>query len=178
VLFLLAGLVISGTAVLTPLLMVLMMVAGDFFALSSATDNVRASSLPNVWRIGNLTIAAIILGFCDLVFCIVSLAVGRFAFGLDSDTLRTLTVVTLVYSGQAIFYVSRERRHLWSSRPGSWLIASSILDITLFSTLATQGILMAPLPATIVACVFGAAIVLAFCLDTVKVMLFRRLAIA
>jgi H+-transporting ATPase len=178
VLFLLAGLVISGTAVLTPLLMVLMMVVGDFFALSSATDNVRASSLPNVWRIGNLTIAGIILGFCDLVFCIASLAVGHFVLGLDSDTLRTLTVITLVYSGQAVFYVSRERRHLWSSRPGSWLIASSLLDITLFSTLAIQGILMAPLPATIVACVFGAAIVLGFCLDTVKVMLFRRLAIA
>jgi H+-transporting ATPase len=119
VLFLLAGLVISGTAVLTPLLMVLMMVAGDFFALSSATDNVRPSSLPNVWRVGNLTIAGIILGFCDLVFCIASLSVGRFALGLDSNTLRTLTVVTLVFSGQAIFYVSRERRHLWSSRPGS-----------------------------------------------------------
>jgi len=180
VLFLLAGLVISGTAVLTPLLMVLMMVAGDFFTLSSATDNVRVSSIPNVWRIGNLTIAGIILGFCDLVFCIASLAVGHFALGLDSVALQTLTVITLVYGGggQAIFYVSRERRHLWSSRPGSWLIASSILDITLFSTLATQGILMAPLPATIVACVFGAAIVLAFCLDTVKVILFRRLAIA
>jgi H+-transporting ATPase len=178
VLFLLAGLVISGTAVLTPLLMVLMMLAGDFFALSSATDNVRVSSIPNVWRIGNLTIAGIILGFCDLIFCIASLAVGRFALRLDNETLRTLTVVTLVYSGQAIFYVSRERRHLWSSRPGSWLIASSILDITLFSMLATQGILMAPLPATIVGWVFGAAIVLAFCLDAVKVMLFRRLAIA
>jgi len=178
VLFLLAGLVISGTAVLTPLLMVLMMVVGDFFALSSATDNVRASSLPNVWRIGNLTIAGIILGFCDLVFCIASLAAGHFVLGLDSDTLRTLTVITLVYSGQAVFYVSRERRHLWSSRPGSWLIASSLLDITLFSTLAIQGILMTPLPATIVACVFGAAIVLGFCLDTVKVMLFRRLTIA
>ena len=178
VLFLLAGLVISGTAVLTPLLMVLMMVVGDFFALSSATDNVRASSLPNVWRIGNLTIAGIILGFCDLVFCIASLAAGHFVLGLDSDTLRTLTVITLVYSGQAVFYVSRERRHLWSSRPGSWLIASSLLDITLFSTLAIQGILMTPLPATIVACVFGAAIVLGFCLDTVRVMLFRRLAIA
>jgi H+-transporting ATPase len=178
VLFLLAGLFISGTAVLTPLLMVLMMVAGDFFALSSATDNVRASSLPNVWRIGNLTIAGVILGLCDLVFCVASLAVGRFAFGLGSETLRTLTVVTLVCSGQAIFYVSRERRHLWSSRPGSRLIASSILDITLFGTLATRGILMAPLPVTIVACVFGAAIVLAFCLDTVKVMLFRHLAIA
>jgi H+-transporting ATPase len=177
VLFLLAGLVISGAAVLTPLLMVMMMVAGDFFALSSATDNVRASSAPNVWRIGNLTIAGIILGFCNLVFCIASLAVGRFALGLDSASLRTLTVVTLVFSGQAIFYVSRERRHLWSSRPGSWLIASSVLDITLFSTLAIQGILMTPLPGRIVACVFGAALALAFCLDTVKLLLFRRLAI-
>jgi len=178
VLFLLAGLIISGTAVLTPLLMVLMMVAGDFFALSSATDNVRPSSTPNVWRIGNLTIAGIILGFCDLVFCVSILAVGRFVLNLDNNTLRTLTVITLVYSGQAIFYVSRERRHLWSSRPGSWLILSSILDITLFGTLATQGILMAPLSLTIIVCVFGAAVVLAFCLDTVKVMLFRRLAIA
>jgi H+-transporting ATPase len=178
VLFLLAGLVISGTAVLTPLLMVLMMVAGDFFALSSATDNVRASSSPNVWRIGNLTIAGIVIGFCDLLFCITSLAVGRFALGLNSHELRTLTVLTLVYSGQAIFYVSRERLHLWSSRPGSWLIASSVLDITLFSTLAIRGILMAPLSPAIVAALMGAAVVLAFCIDTVKVVLFRRLTIA
>lgn len=178
VMFLLAGLVMSGTAVLTPLLMVLMMLAGDFFSLSSATDNVRASSRPNVWRIGNLTVAGIVLGCCDLVFCVGSLAIGRFELGLDNDTLRTLTVITLVFSGQAIFYVSRERLHLWSSRPGSWLIASSILDITVFSTLATRGILMAPLPVEIVACVLGAAVVLAFGLDAVKVLLFRRLAIA
>lgn len=163
---------------LTPLLMVLMMVAGDFLALSSATDNVRPSSAPNVWRIGNLTIAGIVLGFCDLAFCIVILVVGRSVLALDGDALRTLTVITLVYGGQAIFHISRERRHLWSSRPGSWLIASSILDITLFSTFATRGILMAPLPASIVAGIAGAAIVLAFVLDAVKVMPFRRLAIA
>ena len=62
VLLLLAGLVISGGAVLTPLLMVMMMVAGNFFALSTATDNVRGSPLPNVWRVGNLTLAGVILG--------------------------------------------------------------------------------------------------------------------
>ena len=37
---------------------------------------------------------------------------------------------------------------------------------------------MTPLPAVILAYVFGAAIVLAFVLDAVKVALFRRLAIA
>jgi H+-transporting ATPase len=158
--------------------MVMMMVAGDFVVLSSATDNVRASPSPNVWRVGNLIIAGVILGFCDLAFCIVSLAVGSFVLGLDSDTLRTRTVVTLVYSGKAIFYLSRERLHLSSSQPGTWQIASSILDVTLFSTLAIEGILMAPLSSTVVGCLFGAAIVLAFCLDTVKVPLFRHLAIA
>jgi NADPH-dependent curcumin reductase CurA len=34
--------------------------------------------------------------------------------------------------------VARERRHLWSSRPGPWLIASSIVDITLFGALVSQ----------------------------------------
>jgi H+-transporting ATPase len=177
VLFLLVGLVVSGTAVLTPLLMVLMMVAGDFFALSSATDNVRASSKPNVWRIGNLTIAGIILGLFDLLFCTASLSVGRFALDLSNDALRTLTVITLVFSGQAVFYVSRERRRLWSSRPGSWLIASSVLEVACFTTLAIRGTLMAPLSPTIVAGVFGSAIVLALCLDSVKIVLFHRLAI-
>jgi H+-transporting ATPase len=178
VLFLLAGLIISGGAVLTPLLMVMMMVGGDFFALSSATDNVRPSPSPNVWRIGNLTIAGIVLGVCDLVFCTGVLVAGRFVLGLDTDTLRTLTVVTLVCSGQAIFYVSRERRHLWSSRPGRWLVASSIIDLGLWAIFATQGILMAPLSVPIVAGVFGAAILLAFMLDAVKLALFQRLVIA
>jgi H+-transporting ATPase len=178
VLVLMCGLVITGGAILTPLLMVMMMVAGDFLSMSSSTDNVRPSSTPNVWRIGNLTIAGIVMGVFDLVFCIAILATGHFVLGLGTAALQTLTVVTLVFSGQAIFYVARERRHLWSSRPGLWLIASSFVDIGLFSTLAILGVLMTPLPAIIVAGVFGAAIVLAFVLDAVKLTLFRRLAVA
>ena len=178
VMFLFVGLMLTGGAVLTPLLMVMMMVAGDFFALSSSTDNVRPASRPNVWRVGNLTIASIFLGFSDLAFCISSLAIGRFALHLDADALRTLTVVTLVCSGQAVFYVSRERLHIWSSKPGKWLVFTSVLDITIFAILSTQGILMAPLQVEIVAGVFCGAAVLAFILDGVKVLLFRRLAIA
>ena len=178
VLFLFAGLVMFGAAVLTPLLMVMMMVAGDFFALSSATDNVRASPHPDVWRIGNLTMVAVVLGICDLAFCIASLAAGRHAFAIDVASLPTLTVLTLVFSGQAIFYVTRERRHLWSSRPGSLLIASSVLDIGIFTTLAAKGIMMSPLPISIIASVGGGAVVLALCLDSAKVLLMRRLPIA
>jgi H+-transporting ATPase len=178
VLFLTIGLVMTGQAILTPMLMVLMMVTGDFLAMSSSTDNVHPAEQPSVWRIGRLTVAGVLMGVVDLLFCVGCLAVGRFALGLDLATLRTLTVVTLVFSGQAVFYVSRERRHLWSSRPGRWLLLSSVVDLSLISVLAANGLLMSALPIEIIAGLLGAAIVFAFVLDSVKLIVFRMLQIA
>ena len=177
-LFLSAGLVITGHAILTPTLMVLMMVTGDFLAMSSSTDNVRPSPKPNIWRIRNLTIAGVIMGMVDLMFCVACLATGKLVLGLDTDTLRTLTVITLVFSGQALFYVARERQHLWSSLPGRWLIVSSITDLALISVLAINGFLMTAIPIGILVGVFAAAIIFAFVLDAVKSVLFHRLAVA
>ncbi len=176
-LFLSVGLVVTGHAILTPTLMVLMMVTGDFLAMSSSTDNVRPSPKPDTWRIRNLTIAGIVLGLVDLIFCVSCLAVGKFVLGLDTETLRTLTVITLVFSGQALFYVSRERRHLWSSAPGRWLVISSVADLTIISVLAISGVLMTSIPIAIIAGVFLAAIAFAFVLDAAKAVLFRHLAI-
>ena len=83
----------------------------------------------------------------------------------------------MAYSGQAIFYVVRERRRLWQSRPGPWLFVGSFLEIAIFSALAGWGILMASLPPAVLACVFAGAMVLALVLDSVKVALLRRLPI-
>lgn len=44
---------------------------------------------------------------------------------------RALAAVTLVFGGQAVLYVVRERRRLWSSRPSLWLIASSVADVSI-----------------------------------------------
>jgi H+-transporting ATPase len=178
VLFLGAGLVITGHAILTPMLMVLMMITGDFLSMTSSTDNVRPSPKPNVWHIRNLTVVGIVMGLADLMFCVACLAAGKFAIGLDTEALRTMAMVTLVFSGQAVFYVSRERQHIWSSRPGRWLIVSSAIDLSIFSVLSSNGILMATLPLAIVAGLFASAITLAFVLDAVKLALFRRLEVS
>jgi H+-transporting ATPase len=84
-----------------------------------------------------------------------------------------LTLVTLVFSGQALFYVVRERDRLWSSRPSAIVIACSVADMLIIPSLAVNGILMAPLPITIVLSIFGAAIAFAFVLDAVKFITFR-----
>jgi H+-transporting ATPase len=158
--------------------MVLMMVTGDFLAMSSSTDNVRPSPRPNIWRIRNLTIAGIVLGIVDLLFCVACLATAKFALGFDTGMLRTVAVVTLVFSGQAVFYVAREREHLWSSVPGKWLILSSMVDLTFISILAINGVLMDAVPLVVILGLLGAAAVLALVLDSVKQVLFHRLTVA
>jgi hypothetical protein len=58
------------------------------------------------------------------------------------------------------------------------LLIGSFLELATFSTLAHQGILMLPLPLTVLASVFAGAMVLALVLDGMKVALFRHLPIA
>jgi H+-transporting ATPase len=90
VLFLGVGLIMTGHAILTPMLMIIVMMAGDFLGMSLTTDNVRPSLLPNSWRIGNLTIAGIFMGVSELAFCVGVLVIGHFRLGLGIlATLQT-----------------------------------------------------------------------------------------
>jgi H+-transporting ATPase len=165
----------TGHAVLTPMLMVLAMITGDFLAMSSTTDNVQASPRPNAWRIGSLTVAGTLLGLCDLVFCAGVLAYGTYLLGLSTGALQTLTLVTLVFNGQAVFYAVRERRRLWSSRPSTLVVLSSVADMLIIPTMAVTGTLMTPLPLPVILGAFAAALVLALVLDAIKAAIFVRL---
>jgi H+-transporting ATPase len=177
VLFLTIGLLITGHAILSPLLMVLIMITGDFLGMSLTTDNVRPSLAPNRWCIGNLTLAGVTMGIGELAFCVSILAFGVYQMKFSIEAIQTLAFVAIVFGNQATTYTNRERRHLWSSRPSSWLIISSVADLLIASTMATLGIAMTSLPALIVAGTFAVAVVFAFLLDLVKVRVFRRLAI-
>ena len=178
VLFLIVGLIMTGHAILTPLLMVIVMVAGDFLAMSLTTDNVRPSPTPNAWRIGRLTIAGIILGVCLLAFCSGVLAVGKFGMHLQIEALRTLAFIVLVFGSQAMIYAIRERRHLWGSRPSLLLVASSVTDIAIASTLAVAGIAMTTIPGLLVGGTLAASVIFAIIVDLIKVPVFARLGIA
>ena len=178
VLLLAIGLVMTGHAVLTPMLMVIIMITGDFLAMSLATDRVRPSGTPNSWQIGKITGAGVILGACLLAFCTAILAVGKFDLRLGIDALRTLSVVAIVFGSQATIYALRGRRHLWGLRPTIWLVMSSVADILIISTLATLGFAMAPIPVLVVACEFAAAVAFFGILDVVKIPVFARLEIS
>jgi H+-transporting ATPase len=178
VLLLAIGLVMTGHAVLTPMLMVIVMITGDFLAMSFSTDRVRPSGSPNSWAIGRITTAGAILGICFLGFCTALLAVGKLELRLGIEGLRTLAVVAIVFGSQATIYALRDRQHLWGLRPSVWLVSSSVADVLIISTLATFGIAMSPLPIWVVGGEFAAAVAFGALLDLIKIPVFGKLRIS
>jgi H+-transporting ATPase len=178
VLFLAVGLLMTGQAILTPMLMVIIMITGDFLGMSLTTDNVRPSGTPNAWHVGNLTIAGGFMGISELVFCTVVLAIAKFRLGFEIETLRTLAFLVIVFGNQSTMYTNRTRGRLWSTRPSFWVVLSSVADLSIASTMAYCGIAMAPLPLLVVGGTLVGAGVFALIVDIVKVPIFNRLRIA
>jgi H+-transporting ATPase len=177
VLLLAIGLVLTGHAILTPTLMVIVMITGDFLAMSLTTDGVRPSTMPNAWNVGRITGAAVLLGLCFLAFCVGIVAFGKFEVRLGIEALRTLSVVALVYGSQATIYALRARRHMWGLRPTMWLVLSSMADITIITVMAHRGIAMASLSLSILGSEFAAAALFGLILDAIKIPILSKFGI-
>jgi len=161
--------------VLTPLLMVIIMITGDFLSMSFATDRVRPSETPNSWEIGKITMAGAILGACFLAFLSGMLVFGKFHMQLDLDHLRTFCVIALVFGSQAVTYAIRERRQFFGLRPTAWLVASSSADMLFISVLANRGIAMSSLAVPTLLLEFLAAACFGLLINALKIPVFSRL---
>jgi H+-transporting ATPase len=173
--FLSLGVMLTGVFVLTPLLIVLLLFTNDFVTMSIATDRVSYARAPQRWRIRTLMAAGSAMAACILCLSFGVFFAARAWLSLSLGALQTLMFLMLVFSGQGTVYLVRERGHFWRSTPGRWLLLASIVDVGLVSLMATQGILMAPVPPSLIA---GLLLLLAGCLlliDFLKVGVFRRL---
>lgn len=172
--FLTLGLILTGTFVVTPLLVVLWMITNDFTTMSIATDRVPFSRKPERWRIPVLILTAGTLAVLILVFSFSVFFAGRDLLHLPLPQLQTLIFVMLVLTGQGTVYLVRERHHFWHSRPSRWLMLSSLLDILIVSVLATQGILMTAIGPELVGGLLLLVLVFLTAVDFFKIQLFRR----
>ena len=168
VLLLAIGLALTGHAIMTPALMVLMLLTNDFLSMSLTADRASLAPRPSAWHMRRITAAGLALGVCKLGFSTAMLAFGRFELGLGVEALQTWTFATLVLGNQALLYVLRERRRMWRSKPSGWVFASSVADIAMVVVLAVSGTMMAPLPWRLVVAACGAAAVFAVLLDQAK----------
>ena len=173
-LFLTAGVLLTRTLVITPLLIVLLLFTNDFVTMSIATDRVRFSRQPDRWQIRGLVMTALPLAALLVAFSLSLLFAGRAFLFLSTRQIQTLAFLILVFGGQGTVYLIRERGHLWKSRPSSWMLWSSAADIAIVLVLAIRGLWMAPVPPLLAAGLLGSVALYLFVVDYLKIAIFRR----
>lgn len=141
--------------------------------MAIATDRVSYSRTPDRWNVKSLMMAGAVFAAFVLVLSFALFFVGRNVLGLPLPQLQTPVFVMLVATGQGSVYLIRERGHLWQSRPGAWLLVSSIADLAVVALIATVGLLMAPVKPLLIAELL-AAVQYLLILDQFKVLIFRR----
>jgi H+-transporting ATPase len=172
--FLSLGVMLTGTFVVTPLLVVLLLFTNDFVTMSIATDRVSFSSKPDRWDIRTLMMTAGTLSAFVLVLSFAVFFAGRDYLHLPLRQLQTLVFLMLVFTGQGNVYLVRERGHFWSSRPSRWLMISSVADVIVVSLMATRGILMAPIAWGQVGGLLLVVLAFLFVVDGAKIRVFRH----
>lgn len=167
-LFLGLGLLAMGTFVTTPRLVLLLLFANDFVTMSLATDRVGFSARPDRWRVPSLSFAALGVAVPWLVVSFATYLIGRNVLALGLAPTQTLVFVMLVATGQATVYLVRERGHLWASRPSTWMLAATVVDLAVVIILATSGILMTAVPLVDVVVLLGSLLAITVALDYLK----------
>jgi H+-transporting ATPase len=160
--------------VLSVLGMVLLVFANDFTTMSLAKDNVQTTASPNVWNVKNITSASLVFGLLLVIQGAIMLYLGEFYYGMNLDRLQTFLLLVLVFTSQFRVLTVRERRHFWSSRPGTELLVSITTTLALFFILGVYGIIIPAISVTqaVVAMVISAGFTLG--LDFPKYYVFRK----
>lgn len=155
--------------------MSLLVFANDFITMSIATDKAKASNLPNVWRIKNITIASIIFGVLYAIQDLLVIYVSNKYFNLNFDALRTLVLLTLIFNTQFRILTLRERKHFWNSMPSKELLIINIITIIGFVLLGIYGVLITQVALNQVLITLLITIIFMFILDFIKYNIFKKL---
>lgn len=172
--FLTVGVILTHEFIITPLLIVLLLFANDFMTMSIATDNVSFSPKPDRWNIRVLMLLGTMLGGLLLILSFGLFYYGRNVLHLPLPQLQTLAFIMLVFTGQGMIYLIRERRHFWRSTPSRWMLFGSLVDVVFVSSFAIKGILMAPLSPSIVGITLLVSATYLIGLDFIKVPIFQK----
>ncbi len=172
-LFLSIGTIVFGAFVQSPVQMILFMLLADVSTMTVSMDEVVPSKTPDHWNVRPLMLVA--LGFATLLV-LMSGAVfwaGADVLGLGTAETQTLAFTWLIFAGsQAVLYLTRVRGFFWSRpHPAMALNLATLLVVVLTALMATQGWLMAPIPATLVGASLLAAAAFLFAADVLKVAL-------
>ncbi len=164
------------TLAVTLLGMVLIIFTNDFATMSISTDNVKSAASPRKWSMGNISLAAGLIGLLFVVQGLLVIYAAIYYFHASLVIIQGMVVLNLIINSQFRILIVRERGRFWSSIPGWELLLTVIIVIVSFSIIGIVGAALLPamtIGEVIFILIFGA--VFTIISDFVKCPIFKRL---
>jgi H+-transporting ATPase len=116
-----------------------------------------------------------VIGLLLVIQGAVALYLGAFYYQMDIAHLKSFMLLVLVFTSQFRVLSVRERRHFWSSRPGTDLLIANSCTLLVFFLLGIYGIIIPSLALNqvLVALVLSAGFT--FGVDFPKYYVFRKI---
>lgn len=173
-LFMTASILVFNFYPVTPVMIVLLALLNDGAIISIAYDNVRVSNKPERWNMHVVLGIATLLGILGVFASFGIFYIGDQYLHLDRATLQTLMYLKLSVAGHLTIFLTRTRRHFWSSPAPSRILVLAVLGTqTVATLLAVYGIFMAPLGWSLALLVWGYALIWFIVNDFFKVQAFH-----
>ncbi len=164
---------LTGKFLLTADLMVILLILNDFVTLAIATDNVGVAPGIQTWHVRRLVFAVVPIAVLTAATVLAIVLFASRYEGLDAGQLQTLTFYCIAVMGQFSLLAIRERGVIFSIRPSSWLIGSSVVAISVAALMALIGLLCEPVPAPFLLEATGVLALCAVFILFLKIPLFR-----
>ncbi|MDD5148601.1 MAG: HAD-IC family P-type ATPase, partial [Candidatus ainarchaeum sp.] len=158
--------------------LMLLVVVNDLMTMTLAVDNARSTKNPNSWNVKNISMAAVFIGVLFAAIEIAFLLMGMNYFKMDLEQIRTLILISLIYTGQFGIIIVRERGFFWESSPSRTVLASITIAMAAFTVLALFGIGVKAIPAAAVAITLVASMLYVLAIDLPKKIAYKRLNIS
>lgn len=157
--------------------LVFLMIINDFLTMTLAIDNSRATKAPNRWDLKSITRASVFVGMIFFLIEALVFIIGINKYGLDLDSMQTLMLLSLVYTGQMGIYIIRERGRFWQSWPHKYVSATLWFAIAAMTVLGIFGVGMVGLPAQDVLVTFAICAGAILLTDFPKYWMYKKLGI-
>ncbi len=170
--FTILGVIFTGSFIITPKLVILLIFTNDFVTMSISTDNVKYSKKPNRWNVKNMIMGSVPMGAFELLFsfgALFYLELIRYPIG----QIRTIVFLIMVFTGQGVLYLVRTGGRFYKTPPSKYMLLATIGDLAVVSLMAVFGILMARISPAVIALLFGLSAVYLFFIDAAKIRIFK-----
>ena len=177
--FVVLAMIVFNFYPITTIMIILLALLNDLPILTIAYDNTWLDPKPVRWNMHRVLTVATALGLVGVIQTFGILLIGKLVFGYDAGQIQSLIYIKLAIAGHLTLLVVRKQHAFWKKPyPAKILLAAILGTQAVAAMIVGFGILVTPIPWSVIGLVWVYCLAWMFINDWVKIHVYRHLSLS